>query len=197
VNARGFTLIEMLIAVTLLAAMIAMLFGGVRTGIDGAARIERRLEAVDDLRTTQNLLRRLIGSAQPLAQVPGARLIGFDGRADGIDFVAALPAALGGGLAEWRLRQDKSGRLEVLRTPLAGEGIDFDFADAEASLLLGRIKRLAIDYFGPDAEGKPVWSSTWREVDALPQLVRIRVEVDSLLPWPELMIAPRIERGER
>jgi general secretion pathway protein J len=197
VNARGFTLIEMLIAVTLLAAMIAMLFGGVRTGIDGAARIERRLEAVDDLRTTQYLLRRLLGSAQPLAQVPGGRLIGFDGRADGIDFVAALPAALGGGLAEWRLRQDKSGRLEVLRTPLAGEGIDFDFADAEASLLLGKIKRLAIDYFGPDAEGKPAWSSTWREVDALPQLVRIRVEADSLLPWPELMIAPRIERGER
>jgi general secretion pathway protein J len=196
VNARGFTLIELLIAVVLLAAMTAMLFGGVRTGIDGAARIERRLEAVDELRTTQNLLRRLVGAAQPLAQVPGGRLIAFDGRADGIDWVAALPAALGGGLAEWRLRQDKSGRLEVLRTPLADE-VAFRFADAEASQLLGKIKRLSVDYFGPNAEGKPEWSSTWREADALPQLVRIRIEADTVLPWPELMIAPRIERGER
>lgn len=196
-TSRGFTLIEMLIGVTLLAAMMALLFGGVRTGIDGAARIERKLDAVDELRTAQNLLRRLLGAAQPLARVAGGRLIAFDGRADGIDFVAALPAALGGGLAEWRLRQDKAGRLEVLRTPLAGEAIDFGFPDAEATTLLGRIKALSIAYYGPDAEGKPVWSSTWREVDALPQLVRIRVESDTQIAWPELMIAPRIERGER
>jgi general secretion pathway protein J len=197
VKPRGFTLLELLIAVTLLAALTALLFGGVRAGVDGAARLDRRLEAVDDLRIAQTVLRRLLTAAQPLAQVPGGRLIAFDGRGDGIDFIAALPPALGGGLAQLRLRLDKTGRLELLRAPLGKDGAGFDFATADTSLLLDKAKEITLDYFGPDSTGKPAWFKSWREVDALPTLVRLRVDSPSPLPWPELVIAPRSERGER
>lgn len=194
---RGFTLLELLIAVTLLAVMMALLFGGLRSGMDGAARLDRRLEALDDLRTAQFVLRRLLTGAQPLAPVSGGRVIAFDGRPDGIDFVAALPEPLGGGLAQFRLRRDMSGGLEVLRTPIGADGVRFDFRAAASSALLERVSRIAIDYFGPDHDGKLAWRPTWREVDELPRLIRLRLDSDSPLSWPELVIAPRIERGER
>lgn len=196
-TARGFTLLELLIAVTLLAAMMAMLFGGLRSGMDGAARLDRRLEALDDLRTAQSVLRRLLTAAQPLATISGGRVIAFDGRPDGIDFVAALPQPLGGGLAQFRVRHDRSGLLEVLRVPLGGEGAEFDFRKAATSPLLEKVSRLAIEYFGPDRDGRLVWQGSWREVDALPNLIRLRLDSASPLPWPELVIAPRLDRGER
>ena len=196
-RARGFTLIELLVAITLLAAMMALLFGGLRTGMSGAARLERRLEALDDLRTAQSVLRRLLTAAQPLAPVSGGRMIAFDGRPEGIDFVAALPEPLGGGLAQFRLRRDENGRLEVLRTALGAEGARFDFRKAESSTLLERVTRIAVEYFGPDRDGKLAWRPSWREVDELPRLIRMRLEAAGPLGWPELVIAPRIERGER
>jgi general secretion pathway protein J len=196
-NARGFTLIELLIAVTLLAAMAALLFGGVRAGLDGAGRLERRLEAVDDLRVAQSVLRRFLTAAQPLARVPGGRVIAFDGRDDGVDFVAALPSTLGGGLAQFRLQLDRTGRLLLLRAPLGDVGTSFAFSGAETSLLLDKVKAITLDYFGVGRDGKPGWFKGWQETDALPQLIRLRVASASPIAWPELTIAPRIERGER
>jgi len=196
-NARGFTLLELLIAVSLLAAMMVLLFGGLSSGIDGAARLDRRLAALDDLRTAQSVMRRLLTAAQPLAPVSGGRTIAFDGRPDGIDFIAALPEPLGGGLAQFRLRRDENGHVEILRSVIGADGIRFDFRKAERSALLEQATRLAVDYFGPDRDGKLAWRPSWRETDELPRLIRVRLDSTSPLAWPELVIAPRIERGER
>jgi general secretion pathway protein J len=193
VNARGLTLIEMLLAVTLLAALVALAGTGLATGFDGSERLGRRAAALDDLRTAQGVLRRLITAAQPLAS-GGGRAVVFAGRADGVDFIAPLPAALGVGLGQFRLQRDEAGRLMLLRKPLGVTADKLDFAQAEASVLLERAGPLRIAYWGPDGNGKSSWRQDWREADALPRLMRVEV---AGLAWPELMIAPRLERGDR
>ena len=90
----GFTLIELVLALTIVAAMLAIVFGGLRVGIRAWQRGEERTESLQHARSLSALLALSIGGATAyLGPAPaGAQPdVLFQGETDHISFVTVAP----------------------------------------------------------------------------------------------------------
>ena len=99
-RADGFTLLEMLLALVLLSAGLALAFATVRAATTMVERGEIRAQRNERARAVEGFLRQRIGTAMPVvfATDPGTfRQSRFLGEAKRIRFVADLPNYLGRG----------------------------------------------------------------------------------------------------
>lgn len=208
-NARqgGFTLLELLVAVSLLALLMAMLFAGLNAGTRHIGRQSERLDRASRTVLAQNFLRMQLADARALtpSNVPSDS-IAFDGRADGLDFVSAAPQAVAvGGLQVLSLgiveaRGAGSEQLLVGWRPFTGSGAGASAAAAVASAhrtaLLDHIQEAAFAYFGVVDPGQaPNWHATWRNMSYLPSLVRLSVTFADGQQMPEFVVALRASPG--
>ena len=193
----GFTLLELLIAITLLSLLLAALFGGLRLGARAWERSEERLDESARLQVVQNFLRERLAQAYPLTaenQVGRLRLA-FEGTADALRFVTVMPAYLGTGFAELVLAvEDRSETRDLVVQWRRFELLPrLDDQESQVKVLLADVEGLEIAYYGALARGEPIlWHEQWLEVMALPQLVRLRVvfaEHDRRY-WPDLIVRP-------
>ena len=94
----GFSLLEMLIAVALMAAGLALAFGILQGSLRSAASAERIAQHNDRVRTAQGFLRRQLAAALPQAIDPAAgfedlRLLRLS--QDRVELVGEMPGYLG------------------------------------------------------------------------------------------------------
>lgn len=193
----GFTLLELLIAITLLGLLLAALFGGLRLGARAWERSEERLEESARLQVVQNFLRERLAQAYPLtAEDQTGRLrLAFEGTGDTLRFVTLMPAYLGTGFAELLLAVDDRTGIENLvvqwrRFELTPQSDD---EEPQIKVLLEDIEALEIAYYGALARGEPIlWHEQWLDIMALPQLIRLRVifAVGDRRYWPDLIVRP-------
>jgi general secretion pathway protein J len=195
----GFTLMELLVAITLLGLLSLVLTGSLRFGLNAWARGADHAEGIDDALMVQDFLRRTIGDAYPLFlpgdPTRGNGFVDFDGTRDSLRFLAGAPIALGGRgrvrfgltLAKGKERSD----LLVTSTP--------ELSDATApparKILLREVEAIELVYFGTKrGEKQAAWHDAWSAEPALPQLVRLKVRFPQgdTRVWPDLIIAPRI-----
>ncbi len=205
----GFTLLEMLIAMTLLGLVMAMVFGGLRLGAraweasDTSATNLARLEAVHGF-----LRRSLAASATVLASDDkGKRQILFTGDDQRLEFATLLPPYLGiGGFHRLTLAvagEGKDRRLTLKSSLYQGAGVGTDggtaaAGDGEETVLMEGIAGIALAYFGAlDSNSDPGWHQDWREAATLPELIRVRVHfaTDDRRHWPDLIVQPRLATG--
>lgn len=194
----GLTLVELLVALVLLALIATMMSGGIRFGVRAWEAADARLEEDTRVQAVQALLRRQFNRAYP-ASGAGVRERGqvdFEGRADGLRFITALPAHLGpGGRSVVALEgaQDAGEAALILRwrPHRPGFGEDDEEEDwAEDHVLIPGIEGLEFAYFGAEKPGdEPRWFDDWRERRTLPTLVRLRLRFaeDDRRSWPELV----------
>jgi len=200
---RGFTLIEMLIAVSLLALLMAMLFSGLSAGTRHIGRQSERAERAASTMLAQNFLRAQLADARALtpSNTP-SDAITFDGRADGLDFVSAPPQSVTtGGLQVLSLglvdARDAGGeQLLVGWRPFSGSGTGASASAAVGSehrtALLDHIHEAAFAYYGVvDPSQAPGWHPTWRNMSYLPSLVRLSVTFADGQHMPEFVVALR------
>jgi general secretion pathway protein J len=195
----GFTLVELLVALTLLALLSVALFGSFRLGARAWDRTTAHTNAIEDVRVAQDLLRQEIASAYPLYSTadPTHPRIDFEGRRERIRFLAPAPAALGGaGMAYFTLSTDADGGekrvLLSVRLELANE--DSPTASATEALV-DDIQSLDIAYYGTNSADTPAtWLDQWVDAVRLPRLVRVRVRFPEgdLRVWPDLLVIPEI-----
>jgi general secretion pathway protein J len=209
-RARGFTLLELLVAITLLAMLMAALFGALRLGTRVWETGEARLDASARIQVVQGLLRRQLAGTVPLIETSrdprraGALL--FVGASDALRFVSLLPEHLGAGasLMELALRppaQDSGPADLVLRTrplDLGGSelGAGSDEPESEERVLIEGVERLEVAYFGIGRSGAaPIWWQEWQGQRSLPALVRMRVDFppDDVRRWPELIVGLMVD----
>jgi general secretion pathway protein J len=197
VAGQGFTLVELLVALTLMALVSVILFGGLRFGVraweTGGARMEQahRIEAV------QNLLRRQISQARFLPHASDTdATISFAGDGNSLTFIAPLPAHRGiAGPYLFNLRTGgRAGQSdltltwslywpELLTTGASG------FEDG--TTLLEDVAEIELSYFGAPFPDQPAqWWNAWDLNDGQPQLVRMRVEFPpgDRRRWPDLIV---------
>jgi general secretion pathway protein J len=194
----GFTLLELLIAITLLGLLLAALFGGLRLGARAWERSEERLDQSARLQVVHNFLRDRLAQAYPLEREEGAErsTLVFAGDADTLQFVTLMPEYLGAGFAEFTLAvDDQSEVMNLVVRWRRFDPVDLPPADEEpqVKVLLEDIERLEIAYFGALGQDQPaLWHDQWLEVRQLPQLVRIRVIFPPGDPriWPDLIVQP-------
>ncbi len=196
-RAAGFTLVELLVALTLFAVLSVLLFGAVRFGMRATEVGTARLERAGDIAAAAGFLRNELADAQPLEkQQDDRRTIAFDGEADSVEFTALTPAYLAPG--GWHVlkvafeRRDAAGRLVLSwRLVRADEGDDGPLASGRAVLLEG-VKSVEFGYFGAAAEGdRPQWHERWQDAASLPALVRLRIAFADGKRAPDLLVALR------
>lgn len=199
-TARGFTLVELTIALVLLALLAAVLFGSLGFAGTTLERGEAKVESHADMRLAQAFLRANLEEQHPLRmrKIVEFPLL-FAGEREELRYAAVLPARVaGGGVWFYRLslRNDERGALVLERTiPDLAAPQAPDFRDAEQSVLARDIRELRISYFGREAGAgdatEPGWRDRWDDSQRLPLLVRIDVTPRQGPPWPTLVVAPR------
>lgn len=183
----GFTLVEMLVTLTLLALLSVALLASIRMGTTAWQRSEEAAASSNRIRAVQLELARMIATAYP-ERDPSASdgRLEFDGTADALTLLSPAP--------------DRPGALE--RRSLATADGDLTLSSrlelppshaGSRRSLLTEVRSLEIDYFGPPDTRSPArWQSAWRARGNLPTLIRLRVTFLDGRRWPELVAAPRI-----
>lgn len=178
---RGFTLLETMIAIVLLAFLALGLMAALKLGLafPGAAQT---LDRMGPVTAVQNFLRRELSSALalPAADWDG---VAFLGSASAFEMIGAMPErAAAGGLHEVRLS------LEGDRLMLRWRRLDPP-APAQERALLDHVGAIEIAYWGSRQDTEAAaWRSDWRGAHYLPALVRIRAQLANG-SWPELLVA--------
>jgi general secretion pathway protein J len=199
--AAGFTLLELMIALTLLALMSGVLFGALGFAGRSWEGGEAKAEATAGMRLTHEFLRGQIEGQHPLRmhRMPEFPLV-FGGDAAEMRFAAPLPARIsGGGIWFYRLMLATEGdrqRLVLERVVPDLESTSFPaFDGADRSILADEIAELRIGYFGRDpgaaATAEPTWRDRWDDRNRLPLMVRVEVTPRRGPAWPALVVAPR------
>jgi len=176
---RGFTLLELLIALTLIGLMTVLLFGALRFSSKAWASTEERTERDAGIRLVYQYLADRMEQARPISaylESAGEQVFFFTGQDDALEFVSPMPAHLGsGGLYIIRVQEQGGGdkkqlllsrwlfHPEVLEgtrslpewTPLSAGGNNSGKEDPamrayySETALVDEFKELNISYFGP------------------------------------------------
>lgn len=198
----GFTLLEMLIAMTLLGFILALLFGALRLGSRSWDAGELRASNNTHLALLQGFLRRELSQTTPYFwKKKTDASMAFAGEPSRLRMVAPLVAHLGHGglyLLSFELAESNTGRQLIMRRviPTAGS-TDFSALDqAEKLVLAEQVESLSFAYYGaPDTNTDPAWLERWENVGTpqrLPYLIRLRVTFSNGRRWPDLVVAPLI-----
>lgn len=191
-DSRGFTLLELLIGLVLMGFILTLLFSGFRLATTTWTTIETRVGRSSDEQAGLALIRRLLGSIQPLRwrrqiQQP----LSFSGQAKRLSTVSLLTESVGLRLIELSIEpQDASTDVDSndstrrgLKLVLRENSLDYeaDVFDAGVSgvtghLLIGSIDTATFSYFGAEARGKPAtWHKDWTNQERLPTLIRLYI----------------------
>lgn len=202
-RSQGFTLLEILLALVLMAMTMVGVWGALRTG----ARLTRSADAAsqrsDRVRAVQAFLRDYLGGAQPQAFVPAkdqsARM--FRGDPLALTYVAPMPAQLGdGGLFVQTLqfvRESGSNdyTLQLIYAPLSS---DTASPASKPEVLLRHVGNGGFEYLVAAQTNAPAkWQRTWHDTNGLPLAVHIVADTDwgDRVGFPEMLIPLRAGNG--
>jgi len=198
--ARGFTLVELLVAIALLGLLLTAAFGSLTLGARSWEAAINRAERSHELRSSLEFLRRQFTHLIPLSRHDGRqRVIAFRGGRDSVQFVAPAPEAAGAagmiavGLQVER-RADSVGIWLTVAPVDPGAEQWLGAAPARRSLLVDGLDDVAIAYLGaPRDDDEIAWRATWlAEAERYPQAVRIAVAGGA--GWPELVFPVHAEQ---
>ena len=175
---RGFTLLELLIALAIVAALLAIAFGGLRVALAAWAQGEDRAEVHQYLRSIALVLGRAVGAAYPYRAPAGESpeaVVLFRGTAERVELVTLAPPLPGPGSVAFTavviaMENEEGPALVVRQRALPNRQ---PFSEAAVVLRDPGVDRLELAYL--DAQG--AWQEEWdAETDStLPRAVRITV----------------------
>lgn len=202
-RAGGFTLLEVLASLVLLALLLVGVYSGIRTATHSVRSGTATIERVDQVRSSQQFLRRELSQSatQPISKTEHGEPIYFIGSEHEMTYVAPLPGYLGKlGPQLQRLQLVDDGhdgfRLELSLALLPPDG-SAPQALGEPQLLLDHITSGSFTYRGIDAQGAAVsWSPTWDDGRLLPQLVSIKLLPQGTIDWPQLLVPLRVNSAQ-
>ena len=203
---RGFTLLELLIAITLLGMILVLLFGGLRLGVRSWDTSQRQVDSLNSVRSVENFLRRELGLAYPYFWKSGpVQRVAFLGERNKLSFVAQLPSRIGGGglyAISVELEQlDKVKRIVWHHTPISSQMQDFTTLAQTSEMVLvaselSGVEDIWLTYFGQENESAaPRWMDRWENSTRLPMLIRIQVRFSKGTEWPDFVVAPMLSSG--
>jgi len=177
---NGFTLIEVTIAITLLALIAMTLYGAFYLGHRAVEKSQARSDESQKIRSREDLLAGYIRSAYPFRFSRQTPEIYFSGQENRLEFVSALSSGMGGrGMSRitisWEGGENGNGFLTLaeeipLRLEGQGEGEGY-----KNSIVLGQgIREFRMNYLDLQG-GEENWVDQWdgKERKALPRAVRL------------------------
>ena len=178
VRTAGFTLLELMIALSIVGVLLAIAFGGLRMGIVAWSRGEDRAEIQQHDRGLSQIMVRTVGAAYPyrgpLGDTSEKRLL-FRGAEHRVEFVSQTPAfpspiPTAFTAVVIALEDDAQGRALVVRQRILPNREPF--TKAAVVLRDPTIQDLELRYLADEGN----WTETWDPDDEkkLPSAIRIR-----------------------
>ena len=181
-NSLGFTLIEVVLALSIFALIGAVLYGAFSLSHSAVEKSQASFEDNQKLRSFTDLLGSYIRSTHPYRQSAQDTTVFFDGQEDQLTFVSSISLAMGGrGMSKirvaWEAAENGEGPIQLeeevplrlnLNEDLNPGGLRSDVVIQE------RVKELRFAYLDPKSE-EEIWEERWdgREKLALPRAVRL------------------------
>jgi general secretion pathway protein J len=179
----GFTLVEVVLAMALLATIMVLLYSGLTFALRSWDAGDANGRRVADRRLGENFMRRELTELFPMRwKDPIVLKFAFEGEKDHIRFVSARPAGLQqGGLSLVGIEVQETDRVRnlVMRRAMPDDdAVSFDpLQKAEPSLLVANVDSVAFAYYGAENDfSEAKWSDKWEFPAAMPWLVRVRVK---------------------
>jgi general secretion pathway protein J len=203
---RGFTLLEVMLAILLLAVLLAGAYGAIRTAVHGMHSGELAIDRINRLRVAQEFLRRQVSRIMPLAfdKDPSTnKNFVFEGRGNFMRFVAPMPGYLSRGgpyVQTLSFAGNRSGGVQLLFTDSMLNGFDISMKDTgkEPSILLDEIQDGKFQYRTLDEQGELTqWLDEWPDQTLTPVMVRIVVQMrpEAHLDFPVMDIPMMLDVG--
>jgi general secretion pathway protein J len=192
----GFTLLELMVALTLLGLIASVAFGAMRVGSRSWEAGLKKANETAESRAVPTFLRRQLSQILPLVwEEAGSKQLAFVGERAQIRFIAPAPQRdQGVGLYEYLLlidtRMAESSLVLHYEPYLPGE-TDFRVSEQSPQLVLVEgLTELSFGYYGAEkAKDASLWRDEWdRKAELLPRLLRISFMQEDQPQRPELLI---------
>lgn len=200
-SSGGFTLVETVVALTLLAVMLSLLFAGLRTAARAWDAGTGRGDRADQVLLAYSFFRKELTATFPWRlKDPLTVRLAFRGERERLRFVSMRPAEIGGGgLAFVSFEYEpargakQAGRLVMRRAFAAAESRDLSPVDAaEAFTILDGVTSARFEYFGAENDtARPSWNDGWEHPQRLPSHVRFALRIGEQ-ELPEMVVALRL-----
>lgn len=176
----GFTLLELLVVITIMGLIVVALTGGVHFAGRAWEAQERVIDRQGDLDSVQNVLRQLIASGK-----------NFEGDAKSLRFVGRMPRSLArGGLYDIDLSVSAE-RLVIFWQPhFKGASAAADPTETE---LAKNVSSLDLAYYVAQTDTSSAWQRSAKDKDKQPALIALALQTDDGRHWPRLIVAPMIQ----
>lgn len=199
---NGFTLIEVLIAMTLLGVMVVLLFSSLRIAAQSWNAGENKMAAVNQKAVVYQFFKRHITAIRPLPMLnidPAYSLEAvqaFQGFPQSLRFVAGLPASSARkGLQIFSIALDPENSSILLVTLTPYRLTEADQEPVKPEVLLENIAGLKFAYFGRIEEfAEPHWQEEWVVAERLPSLIKVSIALKDGGYWPDMVFPLKISR---
>jgi general secretion pathway protein J len=189
-KARGFTLIEVVVSITILSLIVLATVTAMRTLATTQERLEQKSIQTSQMQVVTNYLRQALIEAKPIAVYDFGTLVDeyFHGNKEYLQLVAPLAVnARTGGL--WSLRLSVTERQLIAQYQPGLQPPEWP-EDALTYVLLSDVDEFSVAY---RESGYAEWVSKWgahNEVStpAMPSHVRFRFKVAGRY-WPDIIVA--------
>jgi prepilin-type N-terminal cleavage/methylation domain-containing protein len=177
---KGFTLLELLISMTLFLLVIVILGSALRLGFRSIGAGERRIDTLERYRSSYRIVMTQLQSSAPLTydDEDGAKKFYLKGDATHLQF--ATNQSIWGGemgcvIVSYRLETGNEGK-----SILYASERSVNREEAQEIKLFDDLKSLSFSYFGREAteeEGK--WSEEWSDNTKYPEQIKVNLSRDS------------------
>lgn len=191
-RARGFTLVEVILATVLLASGLALAFATITASTRTVSRAEQLAAKHERMRSVESFLRRRLMGTRPVAfgvDESSNLPMRFVGEPERMRFVADLPDYLGrGGPYLHELNVDDGRIWLTLSMVLGGETIE-ERDETKPEALVEGLREARFRYRALDGEGGlGDWMDEWTAVEQLPLLVEVTMIDADGTRWPPLVV---------
>ena len=203
-RAAGFTLVELLLALTLMSMLLALAYGGLRAATRATDRGQTVLEDGSRIRMAHQFVHRQLNQLLPLAFAgsrDGSERTVFVGEAQRIRYVAPMPGYLGFGgpqVQELSIVPGENGLELVLSHALLQDFEEERLNDRLPIPLLGDIESAGFSFLGEDENGELTgWLPAWEDGTILPNSIALDVEFreEVYIRWPLLTASVRVDES--
>lgn len=207
-RSKGFTLVEVLIALVLLTLIMSLLFGALHLATKSWRAGAAHNNKIEEKRLVGEYLRTQLSQIVPLIWTDprGGKVI-FEGEEDRIRFVGSLPINRKTGklsLLEMFVEEKDGGKqLSLAYQDLSPDRSPFDEFDDDIgqTLVLDQIEEVSFQYFGrmKASTQPPEWFDKWDSRNLLPMLIKCQITLSDGEQWPALSIPMMVDnvRGLR
>ncbi len=200
-RSRGFTLVEILLALSLMGMLLALAYGGLRASTRATDKGQAVLEYSGRIRMAHQFVRKQINQMVPLAFADEQTLerTVFMGEPRSIRFVAPMPGYLGFGgpqVQELSIVSGDDGEELVLSHALLQGFEEQMLYERDPILLMGNIEFAEFAFLGRDENGELLpWVDRWDQPGVLPESISLDIEFteDIYIRWPLLTATVRID----